>query len=61
MHKLAIAEGETMAILEAIREAISRGWLNIVFESDSKVMVDAIQANHRGVSELSSTILSIKL
>jgi ribonuclease HI len=50
-----------MAILEAIREAISRGWLNIVFESDSKVMVDAIQANHRGVSELSSTILSIKL
>jgi hypothetical protein len=50
MHKLAIVEGEAMSILEAIREAISRGWSNIVFESDFKVMVYAIQANHHGVS-----------
>jgi ribonuclease HI len=34
-----------MAILEAIREASSRGWSNIIFESDSKVVVDAIKAN----------------
>jgi hypothetical protein len=50
MHKLAIVEGEAMSILEAIREAISRGWSNIVFESDFKVMVYAIQANRHGVS-----------
>jgi ribonuclease HI len=61
MHKLAIAEGEAIAILETIREAISTGWSNIVFESDSKVVVDAIQANHHRVYELSSTILSIQL
>ncbi|XP_045802361.1 uncharacterized protein LOC123895940 [Trifolium pratense] len=61
MHKLAIVEGEAMAILEAMRQATSRGWSNIVFESDSKVVVDAIQANHHGIAELSSIILSIKL
>ncbi|GAU44733.1 hypothetical protein TSUD_88180 [Trifolium subterraneum] len=60
-HKLTIVEGEAMAILEAMREAISRRWFNIVFESDSKVVVDAIHANHQGVSELSSIIASIRL
>ncbi|GAU41353.1 hypothetical protein TSUD_390390 [Trifolium subterraneum] len=60
-HKLTIVEGEAMAILEAMCEAISRRWFNIVFESDSKVVVDAIHANHQGVSELSSIIASIRL
>jgi hypothetical protein len=27
-----------MAILDALREAIARGWTNIVFESDSKIL-----------------------
>ncbi|CAJ2672690.1 unnamed protein product [Trifolium pratense] len=41
MHKLTVVEGEAMTILEAMRETISRGWLNIIFESDSKVVVEA--------------------
>ncbi|GAU43459.1 hypothetical protein TSUD_140970 [Trifolium subterraneum] len=61
MHKYTAAEGEATTILEAMREAISRGWTNIVFESDSKVVVDAIQANSQGISELCSIISSIKL
>ncbi|MCH95067.1 pentatricopeptide repeat-containing protein, partial [Trifolium medium] len=56
MHKFTAAEGEATAILEAMREAISRRWTNIVFESDSKVVVDAIQANTQGISKLSSII-----
>jgi hypothetical protein len=44
-HNFTVAEGEAMAILEAIREASSRGWSNIIFKSDSKVVVDAIKAN----------------
>ncbi|CAJ2629979.1 unnamed protein product [Trifolium pratense] len=47
-YHLSILEGEAMAILEAIREASTRGWSNIIFESDSKIVVDAIQASHRG-------------
>jgi ribonuclease HI len=49
-----------MAILVAMREVTSRGWSNIVFESDSKVVVHAIHANHNGISELCSIISSIK-
>jgi hypothetical protein len=41
--------------------ATYRGWSNIVFESDSKVVVDAIYANHHGISKLSNIISSIKL
>jgi hypothetical protein len=33
----------------------------IVFESNSKLVVDSIQAAHNGTSELSSIIMSIKL
>ncbi|MCI77425.1 hypothetical protein A2U01_0098695, partial [Trifolium medium] len=38
MHNLAVTEGEAMAILESMRVATSRGWTDIVFESDSKVV-----------------------
>ncbi|GAU51577.1 hypothetical protein TSUD_414260 [Trifolium subterraneum] len=61
LHKLTIEEGEAMAILEAMREAISQGWPNIIFESDSKVVVDAIKAPPQGISELNSIITNIKL
>ncbi|KAK2454714.1 hypothetical protein QL285_002249 [Trifolium repens] len=61
MHKLAIVEGDAIAILEAIHEATYRGWSNIVFESDSKVVVDPILANQHGISALSNIISSIKL
>jgi ribonuclease HI len=36
-----------MALLEAMREAVARGWTNIIFKSDSKVVVDAVQTNHQ--------------
>jgi hypothetical protein len=36
MHKLSVAEGGATTILEAMCEAISRRWTDIIFESDSK-------------------------
>jgi ribonuclease HI len=44
MHNFIATEGEAMAILEAMCEEIYRGWTNIVFDGDSKVVVDVIQA-----------------
>jgi ribonuclease HI len=55
-----VAEGEALALLEAMRESLDRGWSNIIFESDSKVVVDAVHSNHHGNSEWSSLISSIK-
>jgi hypothetical protein len=46
---------------QALHEVIIRGWSTIVFESDSKVIVDAIHANQSGMSKFSSIIFSIKL
>ncbi|MCH96078.1 replication protein A 70 kDa dna-binding subunit [Trifolium medium] len=43
-EKLTTIEGEAMTLLEAICEAATRGWNNMVFESDSKIVVDAIHA-----------------
>jgi ribonuclease HI len=60
MHQLSTLEGEAMALLEVIREASIRGWSNIAFESDSQLVVDALQINHMGVSELNYIIMSIK-
>jgi hypothetical protein len=57
---LHVRPGEAMAILEVMREAISRGWTNIVFESDFKIVMDAIHANTQGISELCSIISLIK-
>ncbi|GAU15596.1 hypothetical protein TSUD_108550 [Trifolium subterraneum] len=61
MHELTIVEGEAMTILHAMREAVSRGWTNIMFESDSTIVVDAIHSNCQGLSELSSIIAAIRL
>jgi ribonuclease HI len=59
-HNFTVPEGEALAILEAMRVASSRGWSNIIFESDSKVVVDAIKAVSPGRSELCSIIFEIK-
>jgi ribonuclease HI len=58
-YKVSVAEGEAKALLEAMRVAVSRGWSNIVFESDSKTVVDAVHTNHHGISEFNSIISSI--
>jgi hypothetical protein len=34
MQKLTAAEGEATTLLEAMREAYSKGWTNIIFESE---------------------------
>jgi ribonuclease HI len=58
---ITVAEGEALALLEAMRQCINHGWSNIVFDSDSKIVVDAAHANKQGNSELNSLISSIKL
>jgi ribonuclease HI len=58
---VSVAEAEALGLLEAMREATVHGWFNIIFESDAKVVVDAIHATHHGNSEWSSLISSIKL
>jgi ribonuclease HI len=58
-QRLTIIEGEVMTLLEALHEVIS--WSTIVFESHSKVIVDAIHANQSGMSKFSSIIFSIEL
>jgi ribonuclease HI len=58
-YKVSVAEGEAKALLEAMRDACSHGWSNIVFESDSKSVVDAVHKNHHGISEFNSIISSI--
>jgi ribonuclease HI len=35
-------EGEAMTIKEANDEMLHRGFFNVIFESDSKIVVDAI-------------------
>jgi ribonuclease HI len=56
-----VTEGEALAILEAMRQCIERGWTNILFESDAKLVVEAVHSTKQGNSELSSIISSIKL
>jgi ribonuclease HI len=43
-----------------MREVYSKGWTNIIFESDSKMVMDAIHANYQGTSELYSILSSIR-
>jgi ribonuclease HI len=59
-HNFTVPEGEALAILEAMRVASSRGWTNIIFESDSKVVIDAIKTVSQGRSELCSILFEIK-
>ncbi|MCI21718.1 hypothetical protein A2U01_0042888, partial [Trifolium medium] len=54
--KLNIIEGEAMTIKEAMSETIQRGFTQVIFESDSKVVVDAILSRNVGVSEFCSII-----
>jgi ribonuclease HI len=57
---LSVLEGEAMALLEAMEEAIHRGFSPIIFESDSKLVVDAISTRQSGVSEFSILITRIQ-
>ncbi|KAK2380354.1 hypothetical protein QL285_068056 [Trifolium repens] len=53
-------KGEVIAILEAMKEMEHRGFTHIIFETDSKNVVDAIHKRRGGNSECSSLICNIK-
>jgi ribonuclease HI len=55
-----IVEGESIAILEAMKVIEQRGISNVIFETDSKTTVDAIQALRGRTSEFSSLICHIQ-
>ncbi|XP_045801141.1 uncharacterized protein LOC123895010 [Trifolium pratense] len=48
-------EGETWALLLAMKEANHIGFNQVQFESDSKVLVDVIHMRHRGMHTTSSS------
>jgi ribonuclease HI len=61
MHSsLTVMEGEALALIEAMEEAIRRGFHYVSFESDSKLVVDAINHRQNGVSEFSLLISHIQ-
>jgi ribonuclease HI len=53
-------EGEAMAPIEAMEEVIRIGFSYVSFESDSKLVVDAITLRQTGVSEFSLLISHIQ-
>jgi hypothetical protein len=58
--KWSIIEGEAMAILEAMRVMEQNGITHVIFESDSKNVVEAIHSLRTGISEFSSIICNIR-
>jgi ribonuclease HI len=55
-----VLEGEALALVEAMNEVIQRGLPFVIFESDSKLVVDAIYSKQTGVSEFSLLITHIQ-
>jgi ribonuclease HI len=60
MASLSVLEGEAMALIEAMEEVIHRGLSFVIFESDSKLVVDAISSRQGGVSVFSILISHIQ-
>jgi ribonuclease HI len=57
---LTTLEGEAMAIVEAMHEMIHGGFSNVIFESDSKLVVVAISSRQVIISEFSILISHIQ-
>jgi ribonuclease HI len=55
-----VIEGEAKALLEAMKEMEQRHISNVIFETDAKSVVDAIQYFHGGNSEFSLLVAHIK-
>jgi ribonuclease HI len=53
-------EVEAMAIKEAMEEIIQRGLSHVIFENDSKIVVDAISSRQIEISVFSMLISYIK-
>jgi ribonuclease HI len=58
--KYSIIEGEAKALLEAMRTMEQNGFSHVIFETDSKNVVDAIHNLRLGISEFSSIICNIR-
>ncbi|KAK2388665.1 Ribonuclease H superfamily protein [Trifolium repens] len=54
-----IIEGEALALFEAMKAMEQRGFTHVIFETDSKSVVDAIHNIHGGTSEFSSLISNV--
>ncbi|CAJ2642321.1 unnamed protein product [Trifolium pratense] len=54
-----VIEGESIALLEALKSLSQRGISHVIFETDSKSVVDATQHLHGGSSEFSFLICQI--
>ena len=48
---LSILEGEATALFEGLQMAIDKGWENVIFESDSLILVDSIYSHVGGESK----------
>lgn len=48
---ISILEGEAMTLQEAIQVAIAKSWDKVVFETDSRSLVDRISSQSSGASE----------
>ncbi|XP_058770455.1 uncharacterized protein LOC131644078 [Vicia villosa] len=57
---MSIVEAEALALKEAMQHAISLNMECVIFESESQVVVQAVNSNDTGCSELSFIFLSIK-
>jgi ribonuclease HI len=60
LQKYSIIQGKTIAIIEAMKGVKRRGFVNVIFEFNSKSIVDATHYLHIGVFEFSSLICKIK-
>jgi ribonuclease HI len=54
-----IVEGESLALIEALKVMEQRGYSHVVFETDSKSVVDAIHHFRAGSSEFSFHVNNI--
>jgi ribonuclease HI len=53
-------EGEAMPIIEPMEVMMQKGLSHVIFESDSKLVVDAISSSQEGLLEFSTLITHIK-
>jgi ribonuclease HI len=54
-----IVEGESIALLEALKVIHERGYSHVIFETDSKSVVDAIHYSRGGCSEFNFLVSNI--
>jgi ribonuclease HI len=57
--RCSVTEGESIALLQAMKEMEYRGITQVIFETDSKCVVDATHALRVGTLEFSSLIHNI--